>query len=98
MKAFSGARGDINFVKYAGFSGKFHLSGEDEDAIRAFFTDDLIHYLEENEIHHIESNGKALMIFKYIHIARTDEVRNMLDFSSNLLKHMNLKATPELPK
>ena len=98
MKAFSGARGDINFVKYAGFSGKFHLSGEDEDAIRAFFTDDLIHYLEENEIHHIESNGEALMIFKYIHIARTDEVRNMLDFSSNLLKHMSLKATPELPK
>ncbi len=98
MKAFSGARGDINFVKYAGFSGKFHLSGEDENAIRAFFTDDLIHYLEENEIHHIESNGEALMIFKYIHIARTDEVRNMLDFSSNLLKHMNLKSTPELPK
>lgn len=98
MKAFSGARGDINFVKYAGFSGKFHLSGEDEDAIRAFFTADLIRYLEENEIHHIESNGEALMIFKYIHIARTDEVRNMLDFSSNLLKHMNLKATVELPK
>jgi MFS superfamily sulfate permease-like transporter len=98
MKAFSGVRGDINFVKYAGFSGKFHLSGEDEDAIRAFFTDDLIHYLEENEIHHIESNGEALMIFKYIHIARTDEVRNMLDFSSNLLKHMSLNATPDLPK
>jgi hypothetical protein len=98
MKVFSGVRGDINFVKYAGFSGKFHLSGEDENAIRAFFTDDLIHYLEENEIHHIESNGEALMIFKYIHIARTDEVRNMLDFSSNLLKHMSLKATPELPK
>ena len=95
MKVFSGVRGDINFVKYTGFSGKFHLSGEDEDAIRAFFTDDLIHYLEENEIHHIECNGEALMIFKYIHIARTDEVRNMLDFSSNLLKHMSLKATPE---
>jgi MFS superfamily sulfate permease-like transporter len=93
MKAFSGARGDINFVKHTGFSGKFQLSGEDEDAVRTFFTEDLIHYLEENEIHHIESNGKALMIFKYIHIARTDEVRNMLDFSSNLLKHMNLKAT-----
>ncbi len=92
MKVFSGGGGDINFVKYAGFSAKFHLSGEDENAIRAFFTEDLIQFLEKNEIHHIESNGEALMIFKYLHIARTDEVQNMLTFSSNLLKHMSLKG------
>jgi MFS superfamily sulfate permease-like transporter len=91
MKVFSGSRGDIDFVKYPGFSGKFQLSGEDEEAVRAFFTDDLIHFLEEDEIHHIESNGEALMIFKYLHIARTDEVKNMLAFSNGLLKHMGLK-------
>jgi MFS superfamily sulfate permease-like transporter len=91
VKVFSGKKRDINFVKYAGFSGKFQLRGEDEAAIREFFTDDLIRFLEENEIHHIESNGEALMIFKYLHIARTDEVQNMLTFSQNLLKHMNLK-------
>lgn len=93
VKVFSGAKGDINFVKYADFSGKFQLSGEDENAIRTFFTDELIRFLEQNEIHHIESNGEALMIFKYIHIARTDEVQNMLNFSHNLLKHMNLKSS-----
>ena len=91
VKVFSGSNGDINFMKHANFSGKFQLSGENEDAIRTFFTDDLIQFLEKNEIHHIESNGDALMIFKYLHIARTDEVKNMLHFSSNLLKHMNLK-------
>lgn len=90
VKILSGARGDINFLKHTGFSGKFLLSGEDEEAIRTFFTNDLIHFLEENEIHHIESNGEALMIFKYLHIARTDEVSNMLEFSNSLLKHMNL--------
>ncbi len=94
MKVLSGAGRDIDFVKYAGFSGKFHLSGEDENAIRAFFNEDLIHFLEKNEIHHIESNGEALMVFKYIHIARTDEVQNMLAFSSNLLKHMCLTVVP----
>ena len=93
VKVFSGSKkGDINFVKYSGFSGKFQLSGEDEGAIRAFFTDDLIRFLENNETHHIESNGEALMIFKYLHIARTDEVKNMLTFSHNLLSHMNLKG------
>jgi MFS superfamily sulfate permease-like transporter len=91
VKVFAGAKGDINFKRYAGFSSKFQLSGENETEIRTFFTDDLIRFLEENEIHHIESNGEALMIFKYIHVARTDEVKNMLVFATNLLSHMNLK-------
>jgi MFS superfamily sulfate permease-like transporter len=91
VKVLAGSKGDINFKKYADFSGKFQLSGENEDAIRSFFTEDLIRFLEENEIHHIESNGEALMIFNYLHIARTDEVQNMLTFSCNLLKHMGLK-------
>jgi MFS superfamily sulfate permease-like transporter len=91
VKVFSGKRRDIDFVKYTDFSVKFQLSGEDEAAIRAFFTEDLICFLEENETHHIESNGEALMIFKYLHIARTDEVQNMLNFSHNLLTHMIVK-------
>ncbi|OUS02356.1 hypothetical protein A9Q86_03675 [Flavobacteriales bacterium 33_180_T64] len=90
VKVFSGGNKDIDFVKYSHFSNKFQLSGENEDGIRAFFNEDLIRFLEENEIHHIESNGEALMIFKYLHIARTAEVQNMLKFSSNLLKHMSL--------
>jgi MFS superfamily sulfate permease-like transporter len=91
VKVFAGAKGDINFKKHFDFSSKFQLSGENETEIRAFFTDDLIRFLEENEIHHIESNGEALMIFKYIHVARTDEVKNMLVFATHLLSHMNLK-------
>jgi MFS superfamily sulfate permease-like transporter len=91
VKVFSGGRGDINFKKYSGFSNKFQLSGSDEQAIRSFFSDDLISFLEQNEIHHIESNGEALMIFKYLHIARTDEVQNMLKFGLNLLRYMELK-------
>lgn len=94
VKALSRSNRDINFSNFGDFSHKFQLTGEDENAIRTFFTDDLILFLEENEIHHIESNGEALMIFKYLHIARTDEVKKMLDFSSNLVKHMSLKNKP----
>jgi MFS superfamily sulfate permease-like transporter len=94
VKVFSRLNRDIDFIKYPGFSHKFHLSGEDEGAIRKFFTDDLICFLDENEIHHIESNGEALMIFTYVHIARTEEVQNMLAFSSNLLKNMGLNSDP----
>jgi hypothetical protein len=91
VRAFSESTLDIHFMKHTAFSGKFQLSGEDEEAIRTFFTDDLIKFLEENEIHHIESNGEALMIFTYLHIARTDEVPSMLSFSSNLLRHMGIQ-------
>jgi MFS superfamily sulfate permease-like transporter len=91
VKVFSGGRGDINFKKYTGFSNKFQLSGNNEAAIRSFFSDELIRFLEQNEIHHIESNGEALMIFKYLHISRTDEVQNMLTFGLNLLRHIELK-------
>jgi hypothetical protein len=90
VRAFSEASLDIHFMKHSGFSEKFNLSGEDEDAIRNFFTDDLIRFLEDNEIHHIESNGEALMIFNYLHIARTDEVSSMLSFSSDFLKNMGV--------
>jgi len=95
VAAFSESSLNINFMKHSAFNGKFQLSGEDEEAIRKFFTDDLIRFIEQNEIHHIESNGEALMIFTYIHIARTDEVPSMLTFSSDLLKNMRLKANPE---
>jgi MFS superfamily sulfate permease-like transporter len=91
VKVFSGGKGDINFRNYTGFSNKFQLSGDDETAIREFFSEDLILFLEQNEIHHIESNGEALMIFKYLHIARTDEVQNMLTFGLDLLSYMGLK-------
>jgi len=69
------------------------LSGEDENAIRAFFTDNLIHFLEENEIHHIESTGEALMIFKYVHVAPTQDVQKILAFSSSLLRNMGFKSS-----
>ena len=91
VRVLSGASRDINFSRNQGFSSKFILSGEDETAIRNFFTDELLQFLSENEVYHIESNGQALMIFKYIHIARTDEVQNMLTFALNLLSHMKLK-------
>jgi MFS superfamily sulfate permease-like transporter len=95
VAAFSESNLNIHLMKHSAFNGKFQLSGEDEEAIRTFFTDDLIRFIEQNEIHHIESNGEALMIFTYIHIARTDEVPSMLTFSSDLLKNMSLKAHPE---
>ena len=90
VKALSGVT-DHGLKFYTKVSKKFLLLGEDELALRKFFNDDLVKFLEENEIQHIESNGEALMIFNYLHIAPTQEVQNMLNFSVELLNHMNLE-------
>ena len=56
------------------------------------FNSDFVRFLEKNKIQHIESNGEALMIFKYLHIAPVEEVQNMLNFSVELLDHLNLRS------
>ncbi len=89
VRAFSGYR-DINLKKHPRFSKNYLLLGEDFQAIRSFFNDDLVDYLVKHEINHIESNGQALLIFKYLHLAKTHEIQSMLEFSQGMLEKMNL--------
>ena len=92
VKAISGFT-DHDFKLYPNVSRKFLLMGDDDKALREFFNRDLVKFLEEHEIHHIESNGEALLIFKYLHIAPVDEMQNLLDFSMELLEHLSLENT-----
>ena len=75
---------DINFDMHPEFSKNFLLMGENEADIRSFFTDDLIRFFEENHIHHLESNGEALIIFNKIKLARTDETIAFIDYGKKL--------------
>lgn len=92
VRAFSGIT-DHDLKLYPKVSKKFLLLGTDDIAIEKFFNQDLVKFLEKNEVQHIESNGEALMIFKYLHIAPAQEVQNLLDFSVELLDHFDLEAT-----
>jgi MFS superfamily sulfate permease-like transporter len=83
----SGQR-DIDFQLFTKFSKKFLLKGADESAIRSFFTPQLIEFLERKDIYHIESNGEALLLFKYLRPAKAEEVTTMLSFSRRLLAVM----------
>ncbi|MCI5082040.1 MAG: SulP family inorganic anion transporter [Saprospiraceae bacterium] len=87
--AFSGAK-DIDFQLFTKFSRKFLLKGEDEETIRAFFTPELIRFFEKKDIYHVESNGEALLIFKYLRLAQAEETSKMLEFSEALVKKLRL--------
>lgn len=86
--AFSGQK-DIDFQLFKQFSSQFLLKGEDEEAIRNLFTPGMIRFLESENIYHIESNGEALLIFRYLRLARVEEMQNMLAFSEELVKKIH---------
>ena len=79
---------DIDFSEHPIFSKKLKLTGENVDAIRELFTAPLITFLESEEVYHIECNGDALIIFKSLRISNTGEIKNMVRFSEEFVKHL----------
>ncbi|GAB5417402.1 MAG: hypothetical protein Crog4KO_29840 [Crocinitomicaceae bacterium] len=79
---------DIDFEEAPLFSSKLKLTGPDEAAIRELFTPDLLAFFESEELYHIECNGRALIIFKSLRIANTGEVKNMVRFTADMVKHL----------
>ena len=75
---------DIDFEMYPNFSKKFLITGTNEAEIRSFFSKELIHFFENKQIYHLESNGEALLIFDKIKLARTDETIALINYSKAL--------------
>ncbi len=87
VMAFTGYR-DIDFELYTGFSNKYLLMGDHEEEIRAFFRPELIRFLENEDVEHVECNGEALLIFNKLKLARTDETLKMLQFGQRLMEEI----------
>ncbi|MGB0958567.1 MAG: HD domain-containing protein [Litorivicinus sp.] len=56
-----------------------------EDAIRAFFTPELLAFFEQEDAYHLECDGHELVVFKtFMRRATSLEVEAMLEFSERL--------------
>lgn len=75
---------DVNFEKHPDFSKRFHLSGNDNNAIRKIFTSKLIYFFESHPVFHIESNGSHLMIKGKDRLSSIQEIKLMLSFAEDL--------------
>lgn len=75
---------DIQVDGHDDFSKRFYLLGEDEFAIKGFFTSELIRFFESNPYYHIESNGKGVLIFSKERLASVKEIKALIDFSKRL--------------
>lgn len=79
---------EIDFDEAKNFSKVFDVSGPDRDAIKKFFKPELIKFFENKEIYHVESNGNALLVFRFVSRAKSGEIKNMIDFSHDLTKQV----------
>ncbi|MEC7172941.1 MAG: SulP family inorganic anion transporter [Bacteroidota bacterium] len=77
---------DIDFKNHPDFSKRFYLRGEDEKAIRTFFTDNLIYFFESHPAYYLESDGGSLLIRSKERLASIQEIKQILAFAEELLK------------
>ncbi|WP_372935569.1 SulP family inorganic anion transporter [Seonamhaeicola sp.] len=81
--AFAGFK-DIPIQDHTDFSRRFYLLGDNEQAIKTFFNDDLIHFFVIKPYYHVESNGTSLLIFGKERLASIKEIKALFDFGKRL--------------
>ena len=84
VAAFAGYD-DIDFQNFKTFSDRFLLKGEDETAVREFFTSDLIRFLEEELPYRLESTGTSILIMGKERPMSEAEVQRLIHFSTKML-------------
>ena len=82
---------DIQVANHPTFNKRFFLSGKNEKATKNFLSDELVLFLESQPYYHIESNGKALLIFKKERLLGVSEIKAMSYFGEQLLKLIEKK-------
>ena len=75
---------DIDFEEYPSFSKQFVLNGPNEKAIRSFFHPGLIRKIEAYPHFHIESNGKAIILYRFDKANDDESVSQLIRFGKIL--------------
>ena len=77
---------DIEIHEHPDFNKRFYLSGKKEEKIRAFFTDELILFLESNKQYHIEATNTGLLILSKERLASVNEIKALAYFGAGMQK------------
>ena len=76
---------DIDFKEYPEFSKMYYLRGDDEQAVRNFFSGPVIQFLENHDEMHIECHKHRLLIFKQRDLMTPDEIEAAVKFGEAFL-------------
>jgi MFS superfamily sulfate permease-like transporter len=86
---------DIDFHEFPVFSEKYYLRGEDEAAIREFFSEPLIKFLEKNEDIHLECHKNKLLLYAKRDLLETTEIKTLVSYTERLLKVVGHKVAQQ---
>jgi hypothetical protein len=70
---------DIDFADHPEFSRRYRLTGDDEVAVRAAFSGELIELLDRDERLCVESDGRWLVVYRHGRRVRPDRVPALLE-------------------
>ncbi len=86
-KLFEGISGkDIDFAQYPVFSKKYYLRSPQENDIPSFFTESLIHFLENQEDMHIECHKHRFIFYKKRDLLEPAEMLHLAKFAEDFLE------------
>ncbi len=75
---------DIDYKLYKNFPKDYIVKVDDVQAMDVFLVDKLKALIEISGLHHLESNGEAILIFKNnLALAQTKDYVNMIQFAEN---------------
>ena len=73
-------------MQYPEFSKKYFLRGENDAAIREFFTDPVIRFFENREEMHVECHKHKLLIYKKRDLLEVSEIQYAEKFAEDFLQ------------
>lgn len=80
---------DIDFQNYPVFSEKYYLRSENEEAVRTFFSEPIIRFLEKNDGKHIECHNNTLLLYSERDLLPTPEITKLISFAEEFIKVVN---------
>lgn len=86
---------DIDFKDHPAFSGKYYLRGENDIAVRQFFTDRLLLFLESEPVMHVESQRNKLVFYSQLGTSTSAEIAQALEFAGGFVSEV--RKTVALP-
>jgi len=84
---------DIDFKNHPEFSRQFYLRGDDENAVREFFRDGVLNYLETHAGIHVESHRNRLLVYAKRDKLTPDEINSVLLFVDGFMQAVGKHET-----
>jgi len=77
---------DIDFAEFPDFSRKYYLRGESESGVRDFFTEPIVHFLENREEIHIECHKHRLLFYKKLDLLEPYEIEFLEKYAEDFVQ------------